>query len=58
MASGRSTGIVLDSGYSVSNIVPVFESSTLLDDTLKTDLAGRACDRKMASIAEELGDVS
>lgn len=42
LASGRTTGIVLDSGESISHVVPIFESYAIPHATIKIALGG--CD--------------
>jgi len=42
LASGRTTGVVLDSGESISHVVPIFESYAIPHATIKIALGG--CD--------------
>jgi actin-related protein len=40
-ASGKTTGVVLDSGDGVSHVVPVFEGFAVKNAMSRVDLAGR-----------------
>ena len=55
LASGRTTGVVFDSGESISHVVPIFESYAIPHATIKIPIGGRIITDYLRKILSQRG---
>eukprot|EP01090_Pellita_catalonica_P002871 TRINITY_DN1248_c0_g1_i1.p1 TRINITY_DN1248_c0_g1~~TRINITY_DN1248_c0_g1_i1.p1 ORF type:complete len:374 (+),score=77.31 TRINITY_DN1248_c0_g1_i1:66-1187(+) len=54
-ASGRTTGVVVESGEAVTRVVPIYDGQVLRDSILRLDFAGRKLDDEFMNILCKYG---
>ena len=55
LASGRTTGLVIDSGHSVSHAIPIHQGRVIHDAAMRFDLAGQDITELLIRILQERG---
>lgn len=54
-ATGRTTGLVLEAGYDISQTVPVFEGFTISHAVEKAEIAGSVITNYLQRLLNEMG---